>query len=87
MKTNLAWAMLALLSVGALAGCGPSREEIQRRERLRLEAERKAQEEIRKSNEAVNEVSRKLGRKPPSLDLGLPPEKKDDPEKAEPKQP
>lgn len=87
MKTKLLHACVALLAVGVFAGCGPSREEIERRERERLEAERRAQEEIRKSNEAVNEVSKKLGRKPPPMDLGVPSEKKDEPGKEEPKRP
>jgi hypothetical protein len=87
MKTKLLPIIGTLLIVSALAGCGPSREEVERRERERLEAEKQAQREIQRSNEAVNEVSKKLGRKPPSLDLGLPPEKKDEPAKAEPKQP
>jgi len=39
---------------------------------VRLEQEQQAERAIRKSNEAVNEVSKKLGRKPPALDLGLP---------------
>lgn len=87
MKTKFLHASVALLAVGMLAGCGPSREEIERRERERLEAERRAQEEIRKSNEAVNEVSKKLGRKPPPLDLGVPSEKQNEPGKEGPKQP
>jgi hypothetical protein len=59
------------LVAGALTGCGPSREEIEQRERARLEQEKQAQQAIHKSNEAVNEVSKKLGRKPPTLDLGV----------------
>lgn len=66
-------AIMIGLGGGALAGCGPSREETVRREQQRLEQERQAQEAIRKSNEAVNEVSRKLGKKPPAFDLGVPP--------------
>lgn len=80
MSTNPFIATVALVAVSVLlAGCGPSREEIEQRERVRLEQERKAQQAIQKSNDAVNEVNKKLGRKPPQLDLGLPPEKKDAP--------
>lgn len=71
MKTNRLFVCSLLLLVGVLAGCGPSREELDRRERARLEQEKQAQEAIQKSNEAVNEVSKKLGRKPPALDLGV----------------
>jgi coenzyme F420-reducing hydrogenase gamma subunit len=70
-----------------LAGCGPSREEIEKRERARLEQEKEAQKAIRKSNEAVNEVSKKLSRKPPQLDLGLPAEKKGEPPSQKPTNP
>ncbi len=88
MKTNpfIATVALVLLS-GLLTGCGPSREEIEQRERARLEQERQAQQAIQKSNDAVNEVSKKLGRKPPQLDLGLPPEKKETSDSAESKKP
>lgn len=71
MKINRSLTCILLLLVGALVGCGPSREELDRRERARLEQEKQAQEAIQKSNEAVNEVSKKLGRKPPALDLGV----------------
>jgi len=70
-KTNLSLSLVLLLVAGALTGCGPSREEIELRERARLEQEKQAQQAIQKSNEAVNEVSKKLGRKPPALDLGV----------------
>ena len=63
----------------AFAGCGPSKEEREAKERQRLQLEDQAQRDIQKSNDAVNEVSKKLGRKPPTLDLGLPPEKKAEP--------
>lgn len=58
-----------------LAGCGKSREQADR-EKQRLLLEEQAQRDIQKSNQAVNEVSKKLGRKPPTLDLGLPAEQK-----------
>ena len=63
----------------AFVGCGPSKEERDAKERQRLQLEEQAQRDLQKSNEAVNEVSKKLGRKPPTLDLGLPPEKKPEP--------
>lgn len=88
MRTKSFIATVALAAVGVLlTGCGPSREELEQRERARLEQERQAQQAIQKSNDAVNEVSKKLGRKPPPLDLGLPPEKKDATLPAEPPKP
>ena len=80
MKTKWLGSIGAIVATSALlTGCGPSREEIAERERVRLEQEKQAQQAIQKSNEAVNEVSKKLGRKPPELDLGLPAKKKDEP--------
>jgi hypothetical protein len=70
-KTKPFIVLVLLLSVGALAGCGPSAAERAAKERERLEQEKQAQQAIQKSNEAVNEVSKKLGRKPPTLDLGV----------------
>lgn len=81
MKTKIRIVILVLASVGVLASCGPSREEVER-ERQRLQLEEQAQRDIQKSNQAVNEVSKKLGRKPPTLDLGLSPEKKAEPPRA-----
>lgn len=63
----------------AFVGCGPSKAEREAKERQRLQLEEQAQRDIQKSNDAVNEVSKKLGRKPPTLDIGLPPEKKAEP--------
>jgi hypothetical protein len=56
----------------ALAGCGESRKEREAKERARLQQERQDERAIQKSNDAVNDVSKKLGRKPPPLDLGVP---------------
>jgi len=61
-----------------LAGCGESAKEREARERARLDAEQQGERALEKSNEAVNDVSKKLGRKPPTLDLGLPAESKGD---------
>ena len=78
----------AMVATSALlGGCGPSRGEFEQRERARIEQERQAQQAIQKSNEAVNEVSKKLGRKPPQLDLGLPPENKSEPSPQNPPKP
>jgi type II secretory pathway component PulM len=68
-------AALIVLAV-IFAGCGEPKKEREARERARLEREQQAERAIEKSIEAVNEVSKKLGRKPPALDLGLPAEKK-----------
>ena len=55
------------------------------RDKQRLQAEEQAQREIKKSNDAVNEVSKKLGKKPPALDLGLPADPKAAPPPADTK--
>lgn len=73
-----------LLTLGLsffLVGCGPSKAEREaaERERSRLELERKIEEEKRIANEAFRDVGNKLGRKPPSLDLGVPSEPKPQP--------
>ena len=60
-----------------LVGCGQKDAQAQaERDKQRLLAEEQAQREIQKSNQAVNEVSKKLGRKPPAMDIGVPVEKK-----------
>lgn len=65
--------LVALIALAVVsAGCGESRKDREARERARLEQEKRDERAIEKSNEAVNEVSKKLGRKPPALDLGLP---------------
>ncbi len=70
--------IVAVVIACAFTGCGKSREQAER-EKQRLLLEEQAQRDIQKSNQAVNEVSKKLGRKPPTLDLGLPTEKKAEP--------
>lgn len=70
--------IIVIVIACTLAGCGKSREHAER-EKQRLLLEEQAQRDIQKSNQAVNEVSKKLGRKPPTLDLGLPAEKKAEP--------
>ncbi len=64
-------AFIVLAVILSLVGCGRSREQAER-EKQRLLAEEQAQREIQKSNQAVNDVSKKLGKKPPALDLGVP---------------
>lgn len=60
-----------------VSGCGQKEAQAQaERDKQRALAEQEAQRAIQKSNEAVNEVSKKLGRKPPALDIGVPVEKK-----------
>jgi hypothetical protein len=79
MKNRPFLVILTLVVGSAFAGCGPSKEERDAKERQRLLLEQQAQRDIQKSNDAVNEVSKKLGKKPPALDLGLPAEKKAEP--------
>jgi hypothetical protein len=79
MKTKPFISAFYIVLACAFVGCGPSKEERDAKERQRLQLEDQAQRDIQKSNDAVNEVSKKLGRKPPTLDLGLPPEKKVEP--------
>lgn len=67
-----------LTSAAALAGCGRSREEIEH-ERKRLEMEEQAQRDLKLANKAISDIGKKIGRKPPGLDLGRPPEKKAEP--------
>ena len=76
MKNRPSTFLLYLTLACAFAGCGPSKEERDAKERQRLLLEEQAQRDIQKSNQAVNEVSKKIGKKPPALDLGLPPKKK-----------
>lgn len=72
MKNKLSSFVFCIVLACILAGCGPSKEERDAKERQRLLLEEQAQRDIQKSNDAVNEVSKKLGRKPPTLDLGVP---------------
>lgn len=75
MQNKLLYTPLAVAAL-LLAGCGENKQAQIERDRQRALAEEQAQKEIQKSNEAVNEVSKKLGRKPPSMDIGVPIEKK-----------
>ncbi|MDP3073767.1 MAG: hypothetical protein Q8N18_26015 [Opitutaceae bacterium] len=75
MKNRFSIALVVFVASGLLAGCGRSREELER-ERQRIEAEKQAQRDIQKANKVIGEMGKKIGRKVPPLDLGLPPEKK-----------
>jgi hypothetical protein len=54
----------------AVSGCGPSRDEVRAREAERLRLEQDAQAAAQKANAAITEMNRKLGRKPPAMNLG-----------------
>ena len=78
MKSRSSISLILVVAVSVLAGCGRSREEIER-ERRQIEAEKQAQRDLRTANEVIGEMGKKIGRKVPPLDLGLPPEKKSEP--------
>ena len=78
--------LIACIAAGA-AGCGPSKDELRARERARLEREEQARREAQRANKAITEMNQKLGRKPPTLDLGLPPGSPPQPKPDQPKQP
>ena len=71
MRSDFSSFVLAIVLACALAGCDDSRARAER-EKQRVQAEDQAQREIQKSNQAVNEVSKKLGRKVPTMDIGVP---------------
>jgi len=71
--------LLSIALVLGTVGCGPSKAEREAKERERIELEERAQAEARKANEAITNNNKKLGRKPPALDLGVPQEKKPEP--------
>lgn len=83
---------LTIIAVGlvlafAVSGCGPSKEERYAKERERLELEEKARRETEVGNKAITDMNKKLGRKPPPLDLGVPADSKPAPASEKPKQP
>ena len=57
-----------------VTGCGPSKAEREAETRARIELEQQAERERAAANKAITDMSKKLGRKPPSLDLGVPPD-------------
>lgn len=79
--------LFSIALVLGTAGCGPSKAEREAKERERIELEERAQAEARKANEAITNNNKKLGRKPPELDLGVPQEKKPEPAPEKPKEP
>ena len=69
------------------AGCGLSKAEREAKERERIELEERQNREARKANEAITDMNKRLGKKPPALDLGVPAEKKPEPAPEKPKEP
>ena len=86
MKANRLIVVSAVLAF-TLAGCGPSKAEREANERARLQEEEQTQRDAQKANEAITGMNKKLGRKPPALDLGGPTEKKPQPAPKQPTQP
>lgn len=74
-------------AVMAAAGCGESNAEklAREREQQRVEAEKQALRDLQKSNQAVSDVSKKIGRKVEPMDLGVSTEKAAQPPAAPPK--
>jgi hypothetical protein len=70
------------------AGCGESNAEkmAKEKERQRMEMEQQALRDLKKSNEAVSDISKKIGRKVEPMDLGIPTDKKSDSAPAAPPQ-
>jgi hypothetical protein len=75
-KTNLTSLLFCSVTLVAVTGCGESQAEkaAKEKERQRLQMEQQALEQIQKENKAITENNKKLGRPPPSLDIGLPKE-------------
>jgi hypothetical protein len=71
MKRNSILLVNLLLLASCFAGCGPSAAERAAQERERQSLEEQAQRDEKKANEAITEMNKKLGRKPPALDLGV----------------
>ena len=66
-----------------VTGCGPSKAEREAQERARIELEEKTRREAEAANKAITEMNKKLGRKPPAIDLGVPPEPATPPDETE----
>jgi len=85
MKThNHLIVLFAIVLAFFTAGCGPSKAEREAKERERLELEERQNREARKANEAITDMNKKLGKKPPALDLGVQAEKKSEPAPVKP---
>ncbi|MEO6785771.1 MAG: hypothetical protein ABI318_06525 [Chthoniobacteraceae bacterium] len=78
--------MLGFLAL-AVAGCGPSRTEREAQARARLDLEEQQRRETEQANKVITGMNQKLGRKPPALDLNLPPAPPAAPSKENPKVP
>ena len=65
-----------LFLILAVTGCGPSKAELEAKERARIEAEEAVGREAAIANKAITGMNKKIGRKPPDLDLGVSPAKK-----------
>jgi hypothetical protein len=85
-QTNLTSLFVCAALILLSAGCGESNAEkmAKEKERQRLEMEQQAMRDLQKSNKAVSDVSKKVGRKVEPMDLGLPAEKKTEPVPAAP---
>ena len=62
-----------VIGIGTLlTGCGESQAQKQakEKERQRIEAEQQAARDLQKSNQAVTDISKKLGRRVEPLDIG-----------------
>lgn len=70
--------MICAVVILMTAGCGKSNAEqlAKEKEQQRLAAEEQAIRDLQKANKAITENNKKLGRKPPEMDLGLPPAEK-----------
>lgn len=79
--------MFVLALTLAVAGCGLSKEDLAAKESERLKLEEQALRDAQKANKAITGMNQKLGRKPPDLDLGVAPEKKNEPAPAMEKKP
>lgn len=75
-RTKNALLIFCSATLVATTGCGESQAEkaAKEKERQRLEMEQQALRQIQKENKAITENNKKLGRPPPSLDIGLPKE-------------
>jgi hypothetical protein len=72
MKTHILIITLGLSLF--VSGCGPSKAEREAEARARIELEQQAERERAAANKAITDMSKKLGRKPPALDLGVRPD-------------
>lgn len=78
---------MALAASTLVTGCGESQADKQakERERQRIELEKQAARENQAAEKAVSDIEKKIGRKPQSLDLNLPDQKKTETPPAAPK--